>query len=115
MSMFMFQHSRRHLLTRLLNIYDKRLSHEKEHAADKGKENATAYDQENNDLEHRRTGYLKHVLEVADQELKRMEYWSDLVDIAKEGNGLGTAEAIVEPPPPVNMKNERQEKHDETH
>jgi len=95
----MFQHSRRHLLARLANLYDEGISHEKE----QGKKHEV---DGQNDLEQRRTQYLKKALEVADQELKKMEYWSDLVDIAKEGKGLGTAEAIVEPPPPPNEKHE---------
>jgi len=99
--MFMFQHSRRHLLARLLSIYDERISHEKSQATTKGKDNETESHEDATEIEHRRTQYLKRALEVADQELKKLEYWSDLVDIAKEGSGLGTAEAIVEPPPPV--------------
>lgn len=106
MSMFMFQHSRRRLLARLIILYDERTSHEKE----QGKDHDVSGQEENNDLEQRRTQYLKNILGIADQELKKMEYWSDLVDIAKEGKGLGTAEAIVEPPPPP--RNEGHETHD---
>ena len=38
---------------------------------------------------------------MADKELRKLEFWSDLVDIAHAGSGTGTAEAITEPPEPV--------------
>lgn len=107
MSLLVFQHSRRTLLARLLSKLDERTENEKQsdqQSKEKGKQPRAAIDDDSSkaDLEQRKTQYLRQTAEAADHELKKMEYWSDLVDIAHEGNSLGTAEAITEPPPPTN-------------
>jgi len=106
MSMLMFQHSRRTLLARLVQKLDERLAgmekRMEDAAKDKGKKaETTTAEHEDADLEQRKTEYLQNVVAVLDDEIRKMEYWSDLVEIAKEGKGLGTAEAITEPPAPT--------------
>lgn len=103
--MLIFQHSRRRLLERLVHKLDERLSQEggesKTQSKDKGKQPETAREGSSEDLEQRKTEYLKHAVEMADKEIRKLEYWSDLVDLAHGGKGLGTAEAITEPPAPT--------------
>jgi len=106
MSMLMFQHSRRTLLARLVQKLDERLAgtekRTQDAAKDKGKKTETATaEHDDRELEQRKTEYLQNVVGVLDGEIRKMEYWSDLVEIAKEGKGLGTAEAITEPPAPT--------------
>jgi len=106
MSMLMFQHSRRTLLARLVQKLDERLTGTGSEAGTAPKDKAKMVEpptaeHDDVDVEKRKTEYLKNVVVVLDGEIRKMEYWSDLVEIAKEGKGLGTAEAITELPAPT--------------
>jgi hypothetical protein len=105
LDMLVFQHSRRRLLERLVKKLDEWEDAEKENDdatnTSKGKQPSTTNETTDGDLERRRTEYLKNAVHMADKELRKLEFWSDLVDIAHAGSGMGTAEAITEPPEPV--------------
>ncbi|KAL2023131.1 hypothetical protein VTK56DRAFT_3737 [Thermocarpiscus australiensis] len=74
MSLFVFQASRRVLLTRLTDAYDEAVAQHK-----KGKDKVTSTAQE------RRVKHLAAAVRHADEEVRRLEYWSDVKGMAEEG------------------------------
>jgi hypothetical protein len=83
MRMFIFQASRRSLLTHLLRIFDEAAEKQKEFG-DSGKEiDPTA---------KKRYDNLEAAIHHADEEVKRLEYWSDVKDMADKGQTKGAVD-----------------------
>jgi len=82
MSLFVFQASRRVLLTKLTEVYDRAVTERDEW---RGKNN-TVGDAASGavDLEKRVTN-LAAAVQHADEEVKRLEYWSDVRGMVQEG------------------------------
>lgn len=79
MSLFVFQASRRVLLARLTEVYDKAAEQQK-----KGKDARP-------ELE-RRAENLEAAVKHADEEVRRLEYWSDVKGMAEEGESKGAVD-----------------------
>lgn len=77
MSLCIFQNSRRQLLTLLMSAFDAASRHREEHAEHGEDESAD---------ERRRIDNLLRALSSADEEVKKLEYWSDIRRMAREGN-----------------------------
>jgi hypothetical protein len=97
MALFVFQASRRVLLTRLTDVYDQAVADQRQVKGGKGVE--LALDQRVENL----AAAVKH----ADEEVRRLEYWSDVKAMAaeegQEGRGAGDSEGAVgrsSPPAP---------------
>jgi len=85
MSMLIFQNSRRQLLATLMDTFDAAEKHRDEHKA-QGKPEGEA--------EARRINSLLEAVKAADVECKKLEYWSDIRELAVEGRaGNATAES----------------------
>ncbi|KAF4922119.1 Meiotically up-regulated gene 65 protein [Colletotrichum viniferum] len=78
MGIFVFQASRRLLLSHLTKIYD-------EHVATDGKED------ESGELEERRK-HLEAAIKHADEEVKKLSYWSDVKGLAENGEATHAVE-----------------------
>ncbi|KAF2875664.1 hypothetical protein BDV95DRAFT_484763 [Massariosphaeria phaeospora] len=76
MSMLVFQNSRRQLLSTLMNTIDAAREHRKSHETEGNPENAA---------EERRINNLLKALEAADEECKKLEYWSDIRTLTESG------------------------------
>lgn len=82
MRMFIFQASRRLLLTHLLKIF-----------ADASEEQKKAGEEEEIDpAKKRRLEYLEEAVKHADEEVKKLEFWSDVKDMAEKGQTIGAAD-----------------------
>jgi hypothetical protein len=79
MSIFVFQASRRVLLSKLAEVYDKAVAEQK-----KQKEADPELD--------RRVKHLAAAVEHADEEVRRLEYWSDVKGVAEEGDSKGAVD-----------------------
>ncbi|GAB1313838.1 hypothetical protein MFIFM68171_04048 [Madurella fahalii] len=79
MSLFVFQTSRRVLLTRMTEVYDETAARRK-----KG-------DDVTPELE-RRMKNLGEAVKHADEEVRRLEYWSDVKGVAEEGGSKGAVD-----------------------
>ena len=77
MSMLVFQNSRRHLLSSLMNTFDAAKDHRQEHKERGEKED---------EVEERRINNLLKAVEAADAECKKLEYWSDIRKLAEDGD-----------------------------
>ncbi|KFY23592.1 hypothetical protein V493_05774 [Pseudogymnoascus sp. VKM F-4281 (FW-2241)] len=86
MGMFIFQASRRTLLMHLTTALDEILKEQKE-AEEKG-EAGNAED----DKRKERLNHLLKAVEVADDEVKRLEYWSDIKGVTEEGLAKGAVD-----------------------
>jgi hypothetical protein len=83
MTLFVFQASRRALLTRLTDVYDRTVA---ERDKRKGKNNmANDAVSGGGDLE-KRAKNLAAAVRHADEEVKRLEYWSDVKGMVEEGD-----------------------------
>lgn len=82
MSQFIFQASRRSLLAHLSTLLDEESQRLKDNANDDA-QNAT---------EQRRIADLEAALRAADEEVKRLEFWSDIKDIAQQGETKGAVD-----------------------
>ncbi|KAK4657745.1 hypothetical protein QC762_200660 [Podospora pseudocomata] len=80
MSLFVFQASRRVLLTRLTEIHDQTVAQSKK----KGKD-------EDGELQ-RRARNLADAVKHADEEVRKLEYWSDVKGMAEEGDSTGAVD-----------------------
>ncbi|KAL2143725.1 hypothetical protein VTI28DRAFT_10089 [Corynascus sepedonium] len=80
MSLFVFQASRRVLLGKLTGVYDKAVAEQKE-----------AKGTSSPDLD-RKVENLAAAVKHADEEVKRLEYWSDVKRIAEEGESQGAVD-----------------------
>ncbi|KAJ4407670.1 hypothetical protein N0V85_004341 [Neurospora sp. IMI 360204] len=102
MSMFIFQASRRALLARLTEVYDKAVEERERKEKDKGKsteDNATPptdgamsspgspplSPEELKAKQSRREENLHEAVKRADEEVRRLEYWSDVKEMVVEG------------------------------
>ncbi|OCL05062.1 hypothetical protein AOQ84DRAFT_345298 [Glonium stellatum] len=83
MSMLMFQNSRRQLLTSMMHTFDAASSHREEH-----KERG----EEEDEIEKRRIDSLLNAVKAAEEECKKLEYWSDIRRVAQDGNSLKSAD-----------------------
>jgi hypothetical protein len=83
MGMFIFQASRRLLLSHLSRIFNEAVEEQKRDA-DSGKEPDPA--------KKRRLENLEAVLGHADEEVRRLEFWSDIKDIAEQGEAKGAVD-----------------------
>lgn len=80
MRMFIFQASRRLLLTHLLKIFNE-ASEEQKHISANEKDVAA--------VKKRRLENLEAAVKHADEEVKKLEFWSDVKDIAENGQTKG--------------------------
>ncbi|THW99342.1 hypothetical protein D6D13_10183 [Aureobasidium pullulans] len=76
MALCIFQNSRRYILTMLS---------EKLTAAEKSRDEHTAHDEEVSAQEQQTITNLEAAVEAADEQVKRLEYWSDVRDMARSG------------------------------
>ena len=83
MKLFIFQASRRLLLTHLLKIFDEAVDEQKRDADSK-----TAPDP----AKQRRLENLEAALHHADEEVKKLEFWSDIKDMAEKGETKGAVD-----------------------
>jgi len=83
MSLFVFQNSRRQLLEMLLDEFNKASVHRKEHEASGKAEGPN---------EKQRIDNLLKAVHAADQEVKRLEYWSDIRRMVREGHTNGATD-----------------------
>ncbi|KAI9813225.1 MAG: hypothetical protein M1827_004167 [Pycnora praestabilis] len=83
MSSFIFQNSRRQLLAHFLHTFNTASKHRDEHV-EKG--------EPEDDAEKRRTDNLLNTVKSADDQVKRLEYWSDVRDMAQKGESKGGAD-----------------------
>ncbi|KAJ1333801.1 tectonin beta-propeller repeat-containing protein 1 [Microdochium nivale] len=84
MSVFVFQASRKLLLTRLMQVYD-------ELVEGKGKERADEGDSEE-DVQRKKAN-LGEAIKHADEEVRKLEYWSDIKSMAENGESGGAVES----------------------
>ncbi|TKA71531.1 hypothetical protein B0A49_06003 [Cryomyces minteri] len=84
MTSFIFQNSRRQLLTTLLRTFDAASQHRAAHAQRGSPED---------DDEKRAIDNLLNAVRAADEQVRRLEYWSDIRDMARRGETLGAADA----------------------
>jgi hypothetical protein len=76
MALCIFQNSRRYILTMLS---------EKLTAAEKSRDEHTAHDEEVSAQEQQKITNLEAAVGAADEQVKRLEYWSDVRDMARSG------------------------------
>jgi hypothetical protein len=76
MSQFIFQASRRLLLTHLLSLYDE---------AFKRRDERVRNGMEEDPAETKKIANLEAAIKAADEEVKRLEYWSDIKGMAEKG------------------------------
>jgi len=88
MSVFVFQASRKLLLTRLMQVYDGL-------AEKKGKDKAVDEDEnvsQSDDEIRRKKLNLADAIKHADEEVRKLEYWSDIKSMAENGQSNGAVE-----------------------
>lgn len=83
MSLLVFQSSRRQLLSLLLRRFEAASAHREAH---KDRE------QPESSPESRKIDNLLNALHAADEECRRLEYWSDIREIAKRGDSVGAVD-----------------------
>ncbi|KAK3941244.1 hypothetical protein QBC46DRAFT_458443 [Diplogelasinospora grovesii] len=81
MAIFVFQASRRVLLTRLTEVYDKTVE-----------EQEMEKDENNSARLKRKAENLRAAISHADEEVRRLEYWSDVKGMAEEGDSKGAVD-----------------------
>lgn len=74
--MLIFQNSRRQLLSTLMDRFEAARAHRDEHKKE---------DRPEGEAEQRRIDNLLRAIEAADSECKKLEYWSDIKNLAEEG------------------------------
>ncbi|KAK3686058.1 hypothetical protein B0T22DRAFT_500752 [Podospora appendiculata] len=77
MSIFVFQASRRALLTRLTEVHDQTVEQQKK---------------EDTPGRRKRVENLEATIHHADEEVRRLEYWSDKKSVAEEGGSMGAVD-----------------------
>jgi hypothetical protein len=83
MGMFIFQASRRLLLSHLLKIFNEAVDEQKRDADSK---------KEPDPSKQRRLENLKAALQHADEEVKKLEFWSDIKHMAEKGETKGAVD-----------------------
>jgi hypothetical protein len=76
--MLIFQNSRRQLLANLMRTFDAAKEHREEHRR-KG--------EPEDEAEEKRIDNLLKAVDAADQECRKLEYWSDIRSLAVDGAG----------------------------
>lgn len=89
MSLFVFQSSRRQLLSDLLQRYDE-TSKQKESLTSHSHEDAKS--KKDHDAATRRADNLMRAVRAADEQVKKLEYWSDIKSMAQQGDTLQRSE-----------------------
>jgi hypothetical protein len=84
MRMFIFQASRRLLLTHLLKIFNE---------ASEEQTKITADQKDVDPVKKRRLENLEAAVKHADEEVKKLEFWSDVKDITEKGQTIGAVDA----------------------
>jgi len=74
--MLIFQNSRRQLLSTLMDRFEAAKTHREQHEREHKPEG---------DAEQRRINNLLKAIEAADNECKKLEYWSDIKNLTEEG------------------------------
>lgn len=82
MSQFIFQASRRSLLAHLSTLLDEETQRRREKPEDYKEDGA----------EKRRIDNLEAALKAADEEVKRLEFWSDIKNVAEQGETKGAVD-----------------------
>ncbi|KAF2840146.1 hypothetical protein M501DRAFT_1015223 [Patellaria atrata CBS 101060] len=82
-SLFTYQESRRHLLSILTAQFDAATRHRKKHEEREEEEDA---------IERKRIDNLLRAVEAADDEAKKLEYWSDIRGMVRKGEVAGAAD-----------------------
>jgi len=85
MSVFVFQASRRVLLSRLTRVYD-------EEAAEERKGRGGKDTEDGGKAPSKRVENLAAAVKHADEEVRRLEYWSDVKGITAEGDSKGAVD-----------------------
>jgi hypothetical protein len=81
MRMFIFQASRRLLLTHLLKIFNEATEEQERSSAE-----------EIDPAKKRRLQYLEAAVKHADEEVKKLEFWSDVKTMAEKGQTIGAVD-----------------------
>ncbi|KAK4452402.1 hypothetical protein QBC34DRAFT_34739 [Podospora aff. communis PSN243] len=84
MAVFVFQASRRALLSKLTDVYDKAAAE-----CEKNKKKAVVRDGEDGEELMRRVKNLAEAVKHADEEVRKLEYWSDVKMVVSEGDSKG--------------------------
>ncbi|KAK3325165.1 hypothetical protein B0H66DRAFT_111534 [Apodospora peruviana] len=97
MAVFVFQASRRVLLTRLTEVYDRTVAElkkreEQKDKKTKGKQGDGESGNEDEDRHRKRVENLRKAIKHADEEVRRLEYWSDVRGMAEEGDTKGAVD-----------------------
>ncbi|KAM7213858.1 hypothetical protein V8F06_010736 [Rhypophila decipiens] len=98
-AIFVFQASRRVLLTKLTEVYDKTVEKlEKLEEAKRGDDQIKPTEDGDVGIEaelaklHRRANNLSKAIKHADEEVRRLEYWSDVKGMAEKGESKGAVD-----------------------
>lgn len=83
MSQLVFQDSRRQLLASLMSEFDAASAHRKEHEHRKEAED---------EAESRKIDNLLKAVNAADDQCRKLEYWSDIRGMVREGETKGATE-----------------------
>ncbi|KAM7199544.1 putative PEX23-like peroxisomal biogenesis factor 23-like [Naviculisporaceae sp. PSN 640] len=130
MAMFVFQASRRALLTRLTEVYDQTI--EKQERLARKPDNHSSIDgdaEQRREIElastKKRAENLASAIKHADEEVRRLEFWSDVKGMAEKGESKGAVDqeqgwdpswqgvdnsGPAEPPPPEGLENSADKK-----
>ena len=95
MSIFMYQYSRKQLLTGMLRKVDGSASDRRDEGSAKGKEPEVAEDQPSEayaNASKERQADIRKAVEAADELLKDFEYWSDIKSVVQSGQSLTAAD-----------------------
>lgn len=95
MGMLMFQSSRRELLNGLMSKHDELRQEQKELASYEHGEDLQK--QQEHDRKARHAANLHKAIHAADEQVKRLEYWSDIRDITDASAAVEAEEAHIEP------------------
>lgn len=90
MSVFVFQASRRALLSRLTDVYDKTVADREKEKKD-GKKDGSQESEEDDTLS-KRVKNLAEAVKQADEQVKKLEYWSDVKMVVTEGDSKGAVD-----------------------
>ena len=84
MSLFIFQASRRQVVAQLQRNFD---------ATSEDRSDRSKQDNETDDAAKRRFDGLRRAVTAADDQVRRLEYWSDVKDMVQKGETKGGVDA----------------------
>ena len=90
MSLFIYQSSRRQLLTNLLKRYDETQKRQKDLADHDHRDESKT--QKEHEAASRHAENLMNAVKAADEQVKKLEYWSDIKSMAQDGETLEESE-----------------------